>query len=135
MPEDPSVPPLVRKLGLKPGMRACVLDAPPHYARLLAPLPAGVTLQKAPAENLAFIQVFVGDRGALQRAFARLTPHLASDGMLWMCWPKQSSTLAADFTGTDVRRAGLAAGLVDVKVCAIDADWSGLKFVYRRADR
>ncbi len=127
--------PLIKKLGLKEGARACILDAPPHYAALLGPLPGGLVLIEAPADGLDFLQVFVRRRAALERQVAGLKACLAPAGMLWICWPKKSSSIESDLTGDVVRRMGLAAGLVDVKVCAIDADWSGLKFVYRLKDR
>ncbi|MDX1548332.1 MAG: hypothetical protein R3247_15140 [Rhodothermales bacterium] len=127
--------PLVRKLGLKAGQRAFVFDAPPHYAGVLGPLPGGLRLLTAPEPELDFAQLFVPVRGALEARLPEVVPLLSRHGMLWICWPKKTSPLALDLAAGDVRAAGLAAGLVDVKVCAIDADWSGLKFVYRRADR
>ncbi len=127
--------PLVNKLGLKAGARACILDAPPHYAALLGPLPGGLVLRPSLEADLDFLQVFVRSRAALERQVTGLKACLTPAGMLWICWPKKSSPLSGDLTGDVVRRLGLAAGLVDVKVCAIDADWSGLKFVYRLKDR
>jgi molybdopterin converting factor small subunit len=126
--------PLVKKLGLKPGMRALFVAAPEGYEATLGPIPDVRVLKRA-ADNLDFIQCFVPDRRALDRGLARLLPRLAPDGMLWVSWPKKSSALFRDLTEDGIRAAALAAGVVDVKVCAVDDDWSGLKLVYRLKDR
>lgn len=127
--------PLARKLGLKAGQRACFVEAPPHLFDLLGPLPDGLHVLAAPEDDLDFIQLFAPERAALEVYLPGLVPLLKKSGMLWICWPKKSSPLARDLSSDVVRRRGLETGLVDVKVCAIDADWSGLKFVHRRADR
>ncbi len=126
---------LIKKLGLKGGFRACILDAPPGYFDLLGPLPGGLVLLDAPEDGLDFIQLFATERRLLEQQIPALKQHLASAGMLWLCWPKKASSLETDLTREVVRAIGLHAGLVDVKVCAIDADWSGLKFVFRLKDR
>ena len=82
-----------------------------------------------------FVHFFADRRSTLERRLSALVASLAADGMLWISWPKKSSRLHRDLSGTDVRRLGLEHGLVDVKVCAVDEDWSGLKFVYRLRDR
>ncbi len=127
--------PLIKKLGLKDGSRACILEAPSNYLDLLGPLPGGVVLLDQPDDGLGFIQVFAKERRVLERQVSALKQHLAPAGMLWICWPKKTSSLKTDLTREVVRAIGLHAGLVDVKVCAIDADWSGLKFVFRLKDR
>ena len=127
--------PLIKKLGLKAGAQACILNAPPHFLDLLGPLPGGVILHPALSGKLDYIQFFVKDREVLDQQALVLKQHLAFTGMLWLCWPKKTSSLSTDLTREPVREIGLKAGLVDVKVCAIDTDWSGLKFVYRRGDR
>ena len=127
--------PLIKKLGLKEGSRACILEAPSNYLDLLGPLPGGVVLLDQPDDGLDFIQVFATEQRTLERQVSALKQHLAPAGMLWMCWPKKTSSLETDLTREVVRAIGLHAGLVDVKVCAIDADWSGLKFVFRLKDR
>lgn len=127
--------PLIRKLGIKEGFRVCLIGAPDGYDALLQPMPAGVTVEREPAERCDFIQVFVRERRALQMWLAVLKACLLPNGMLWISWPKRTSPLVTDLTGNLVREDGLGAGLVDVKVCAIDADWSALKFVYRLKDR
>lgn len=127
--------PLIKKLGLKAGMRACFVDAPPQYLNLLGSLPEGVALLETPGGKMDFIHVFVLTEQGLEAQFADLKQSLASSGMLWISWPKKASSIETDLSSVIVRNTGLAGGLVDVKVCAVDADWSALKFVYRLKDR
>jgi hypothetical protein len=126
--------PLPKKLGIKPGMRAAAVHAPKQYTKLLDP-PAGVRLGSQLAADLEFIHAFFRSTADLDRTFPRLKASLATNGTLWISWPKKSSPLAGDLDEYAVRRIGLAHGLVDVKVCAVDEDWSGLKFVRRLRDR
>lgn len=134
MPAGYSGTPLLQKLGMKAGMRARIIDGPPHYLDLLGPLPDDITLARSTRGRFMFIHCFVITQPQLHRLPA-LAAHLEPDGMLWVSWPKKTSPLAREIAESDVRAAGLDAGLVDVKICAVDEDWSGLKFVYRRADR
>lgn len=128
--------PLARKLGLKPATRCLLRNAPEHYADLFADWPADVeVLTRADDESVDFIHLFATDQEALREQFAALKPLLRKDGMLWVSWPKGSSSLHTNLKREPVREIGLNAGLVDVKVCAVDADWSALKFVYRKKDR
>ncbi|HEX4591016.1 MAG TPA: hypothetical protein VH120_13855 [Gemmataceae bacterium] len=127
--------PLVQKLGIKPDARVHFADAPADFATTLRPLPAGVEQVGGAAKNLDFAVLFVADRAALTKQFAKLAARLRKAGMLWVAWPKKASGVPTDLTENVVRDLGLAAGLVDVKVCAIDETWSGLKFVYRLKDR
>jgi hypothetical protein len=128
--------PLLKKLGLKAGMRTCFVEAPPHYADLLGQLPEGVVLLDAPDSDMDFIHRFTLTQSDLEAQFAGLKRRLSLTGMLWVSWPKKaSSSIETDLSSEIVRNTGLAGGLVDVKVCAVDADWSGLKFVYRLKDR
>jgi hypothetical protein len=126
---------LLEKLGLKPGDRAAILNSPEGYLTTLGELPLQVKLLGGRGGQLDFIQLFARSRTDLERAFARAAARLKPDGMLWISWPKQSSPLAGDLNENIVREVGLSIGLVDVKVAAIDYDWSGLKFVYRLKDR
>jgi hypothetical protein len=126
--------PLPKKLGIKPGMRAAAVHAPKQYTKLLDP-PAGVRLGSRLASDLEFIHAFFRKTTDLAAAFPKLEKSLAKNGTLWISWPKKSSPLALDLDENGVRRIGLAHGLVDVKVCAVDEDWSGLKFVRRLRDR
>jgi len=127
--------PLAKKLGLRPDMRVVFLGTPDNYPSLVGPLPQGTHLLSRAGKDMDFIQVFTRSVADLERRLPSLRERLAADGMLWVSWPKQTSELASDLTGNDVRRLGLAEGLVDTKVCAVDEDWSGLKFVYRVKDR
>lgn len=127
--------PLLAKLGIKPGMSLVIVGAPKGYARTLGPLPEGVTVAKAPRAGLDFVQLFTTRRADLERRFATLKQALAPAGMLWVSWPKKASGVATDLTEDVVRDVALAGGLVDVKVCAVDETWSGLKLVRRLKDR
>lgn len=128
--------PLPRKLGIKPGMRCVLLDAPAHYHDLLSDdLPDDVTFATSPAPGDAFVHLFTDRAAGLEDRLRGLRSSIARDGMVWVSWPRKASGVATDVTGDVVREAGLAAGLVDVKVCAVDETWSGLKFVIRRAER
>jgi len=123
--------PLVKKLGLKNGMEACILAAPPHYENILGGLPPGVRIKARGAVD--FVHLFTTSAAALNRQFPSLKKRLKPNGLLWVSWPKGTSKIATDLSRDVVREIGLAGGLVDVKVCAVDDDWSGLKFVYRVA--
>jgi hypothetical protein len=125
--------PLWQKLGLKPGMRLLALDTPPDLDALLVGAPALERLPRVTPLDCAL--VFASTESALGAIITRLEPKLADHGMIWIAWPKRTSGVATDVSEDAVRRIGLAAGLVDVKVCAIDATWSGLKFVRRLRDR
>jgi hypothetical protein len=127
--------PLLTKLGLKPGMSLLIIGAPKDYARTLGPLPDGVAVAKAPKPNLDFIHLFTTRRADLARRFGALKRALAPAGMLWVSWPKKASGVATDLTEDVVREVALTGGLVDVKVCAVDDTWSGLKLVRRLKDR
>ncbi len=127
--------PLVRKLGIKAGFRVRFVNAPDGFEKLLGPLPDGVDRAAATRGTFDFIHLFVTRRAELDRRFGALKKALAADGMLWVSWPKKTSPMAGELTGDVVRATGLSNGLVDVKVCAVDHDWSGLKFVLRRRDR
>jgi len=125
--------PLPAKLGLKSGMKLLALDAPANLEALLAGAPDVERLTRAGSFDCAL--AFAETQAALATNFARLEPKLPDHGMIWIAWPKKTSGVATDLTEDIVRRLGLAARLVDVKVCAIDATWSGLKFVRRLRDR
>lgn len=128
--------PLAHKLGIRSKSRVCVVAPPSDPAVLLAPLPDGVDAVTDPGEgSWDVILLFAPTRSALEKRLPEAVPLLDPDGGLWVAWPKKSSPLAKDLDRGEVRRQGLAAGLVDNKVCAVDADWSGLRFVYRLEDR
>ncbi len=127
--------PLVRKLGIKPGARLALISAPDGFDRTLGELPVGVAVRRAARGPLDVIVAFFIDRSRLERRLTALRTALEPAGGLWIAWPKRASGVATDLTEDVVRELGLAAGLVDNKVCAIDALWSGLRLVYRLADR
>jgi len=124
--------PLVRKLGLRPGMRVHYANAPQHFAGLVGELPDGVRVLKRPAADLDLAILFVTERAALARGLQTLQPKLHPAGMIWVAWPKKASKVPTDITEDVVRDVALPRGLVDVKVCAIDDVWSGLKLVIRK---
>jgi hypothetical protein len=126
---------LAVKLGIKPGMPVIALGAPPNYAALVAPLPEGSSVRTRLTPGARFIHQFARRRGDLETAFPRLAKALADDGTLWISWPKKASGVATDLTEDVLREIGLPLGLVDVKVCAVDDVWSGLKFVRRKENR
>ena len=137
MPAGYSGTPLAKKLGIKEGHLVSALWAPDHFEALLDPLPHGVRLRhdlrgRAPHDVLV---AFVDRAGPLRERFDRARAKLDPYGGLWIVWPKQSSPLATELRESHVREYGLSTGLVDNKVCAVDDDWSGLRFVVRVADR
>jgi len=127
--------PLVKKLGIKEGFRVAFVGAPADFDNDLGPLPANVTMIARPQKSMDFVLLFTRSASALQRDFPKFAKTLKPNGMLWISWPKKTSGVPADLSENDVREIGLNAGLVDVKVCAVTEIWSGLKFVYRVADR
>lgn len=129
--------PLPKKLGLKPGARLGLVKAPADFAATLGELPPGVAARAVAAGKAQYdvIVCFAPTMAEVVRRLPALKSRLDSAGGLWMAWPKRSSGVATDVSESDVRAVGLAAGLVDNKVCAIDDVWSGLRFVFRLVDR
>ena len=127
--------PLVKKLGLRPGMRLWVIGAPLDYAALVDNLPDGLQWVGDEETGLDFIHLFTSSQAGLVEALPRLVPRLAKSGALWISWPKKSSGLPSDLDENIIRESGLKNGMVDVKVCAVNEQWSGLKFVFRLKDR
>lgn len=127
--------PLPKKLGLKSGQRIIVIGAPDGYTTTLGDVPDGLEWVESLTGTFDFIHFFTAERGDLEAQFPTLKAALAMDGMLWISWPKKASKIPTDLDDNIVRETGLANGLVDVKVAAIDERWSGLKFVYRVKDR
>jgi hypothetical protein len=124
---------LVDKLGIKSGARLQLVSEPEDFAGLIGPFPDGSRV--AVRGVLDFAMLFVKSQSDLRKRFAPLRDRLESNGMLWVAWPKKTSGVETDLTEGIVREFGLESGLVDVKVCAVDATWSGLKFVRRLKDR
>jgi hypothetical protein len=127
--------PLPRKLGITAGSRVGLIGAPHDFDEVLGELPPGVTVRRRARGRVDVIVIFVQKRSELERRLPALTEALDPAGGLWVAWPKRSSGVATDLGEGAVREVGLATGLVDNKVCAIDATWSGLRFVYRLTDR
>lgn len=109
-----------------------VLGAPRPYAEIVAPLPAGVELVGRPARTTDLVHLFVTERADLARRLATLRRKLRSDAALWVSWPKKAAKVSTDVSEDVVRELALPLGWVDVKVCAVDAVWSGLKLVVRK---
>jgi len=126
---------LVEKLGIKPGATIVILNAPRGYRRMLGRLPPRVTCRRGLAGAIEFVQFFTSQKRELERRFGALERALAPAGQLWISWPKRSSGVPTDLSEDVIRAIGLAHGLVDVKVAAVDEVWSGLKFVRRLKDR
>jgi hypothetical protein len=127
--------PLPRKLGISEGGRLLPVHAPDDFATTLGELPPAVELVAADASDVDVALLFAVDAATVRAEFASLSASLQPAGGLWIAWPKRSSGVATDLDENVVREIGLAAGLVDNKVCAIDATWSGLRFVWRLRDR
>jgi hypothetical protein len=127
--------PLVRKLGIKPGARVALIHAPDGFYAVLGELPDAVTVHGQLRGSFDVIVSFHVRQIELERRLSALRGALAGSGGLWLAWPKRASGVETDLAEGGVRELGLAAGLVDNKICAIDETWSGLRFVYRLADR
>jgi hypothetical protein len=127
--------PLPRKLGIREGSRLLLEGAPGDFAATLGDLPAGVELVPPHSDAVDVAILFALEAATVRGRFAELAQSLHPAGGLWIAWPKRSSGVATDLDENGVREIGLAAGLVDNKVCAIDATWSGLRFVWRLCDR
>ena len=135
MPAGYSQRNLAEKLGIKPGLKVIALEAPPTYDSILGGLPPGATVHSRLPASSGFIHRFVRRRKDLAADFPRLARALTDEGTLWISWPKRASGVDTDLNENVVRELGLAHGLVDVKVCAVDETWSGLKFVRRLENR
>lgn len=127
--------PLPKKLGLKENQRIALVDAPAGFEKTLGVLPKDTEIVKRLRSPLDLVVLFVDQEKQLSKQFASIASKLAPNGMIWVAWPKKSSGVPTDLTFDAVQRIGLDSGLVDVKICAIDEIWSGLKFVIRVKDR
>jgi hypothetical protein len=127
--------PLPQKLGIKPGMTVVIINAPTNYRRLLGTIPEGVTFSDRLKPDSDFVHIFIKTRSELEKRLADLREKIADTGTVWVSWPKRSSGVLSDVTEDAVRSVALPLGFVDVKVCAIDETWSGLKLMVRRTNR
>ncbi len=131
-----SATPLIKKLGIKPGFRVGFVHAPAGYFDLLGELPAELSIcDDLGGGDCDFVHAFFQRRADCEAEFASLKAAIKKDGMLWISWYKKASRMPTDISETVVRELALQGGLVDVKVAAVDAQWSGLKLVYRLRDR
>ena len=117
------------------GSRVWAKDAPPGYKKLLAPLPDDVKFLAKTGKDIDLIHYFTKSHRALNAAMPALMERIKRDGMIWVSWPKRSSKVETDITEGTIRDVALPLGLVDVKVCAVDDTWSGLKLVIRKENR
>lgn len=128
--------PLVKKLGIKEDFNVGFVNPPKGFQKELGTLPDHVKINVQPlSKSVDLIILFTDSEQVLKKQFPKLARKLTENGTLWIAWPKKSSGVATDLTFTNVQRIGLRAGLVDVKICAVNEIWSGLKFVYRLKDR
>jgi len=127
--------PLPQKLGIKPGTIVVAIDPPGHYRKLLAPIPSGVNFATRPVGNTRFVHLFVKERRELEKHLQLLRRKIADDAVLWVSWPKKSAGVPTDITEDVIRAVALPLGFVDIKVCAVDETWSGLKLMIRRENR
>ena len=126
---------LPQKLGIKPGTIVVLIDAPENYRGLLGQVPSGVNFASRPVGNTKFVHVFAVARRVLQEHLQSLRKKIAEDAVIWVSWPKKSSGVATDITEDVIRAVALPLGFVDIKVCAVDDTWSGLKLMIRRENR
>ncbi|HKO98434.1 MAG TPA: hypothetical protein VJU86_15665 [Pyrinomonadaceae bacterium] len=128
--------PLAKKLGIKEGFHVGLANAPKDFHKELTDLPVNVRFStKNLPKQLDLILLFLDSERMLTKEFPRMMRKITSNGSLWVAWPKKSSGVETDLSFNNVQKVGLASGLVDVKICAVNETWSGLKFVYRLKDR
>jgi hypothetical protein len=127
--------PLAKKLGIKPGGRLLPVNAPADYGALLEPLPEGVDLLSSDRGELDLVHLFTASRSELSKLIHRYKGKIKQNGAIWVSWPKKASGIPSEVTEDTVREVALPLGLVDIKVCAIDEVWSGLKLVIRKENR
>ena len=127
--------PLPQKLGIKPCLAVVTINSPTNYRRLLGTIPEGVTFSDRLKPDSSFVHVFIKKRRELEQRLSALRGKIADTGTVWVSWPKKSSGVPTDVTEDVVRAVALPLGFVDVKVCAIDETWSGLKLMVRRSNR
>lgn len=124
----------MKKLGIREGARVLFLNTPAHYRKILGTMPA-VEIAGPRSRALDFIHLFADRAADLEKRLPGLRRRIKEDGMIWVSWPKKSSGVSTDITEDTVRKFAFANTLVDVKVCAVDETWSGLKLVIRKKDR
>lgn len=127
--------PLAKKLGIKEGMLVVAIEAPENYADLLEPLPKAVRIADKPQRDADVLHIFTNTRDGLFKAVSEARHLIKQDGAIWVSWYKKAAKLPSEITEDTIREAAFPLGLVDVKVCALDEKWSGLKLVIRKENR
>lgn len=127
--------PLPQKLGINPDTIVVAIDPPENYRKLLGQIPSGVNFATRPVGKTKFVHLFAKERRILQAHLQTLRRKIADDAAVWVSWPKKSSGVPTDITEDVIRAAALPLGFVDIKVCAVDEIWSGLKLMIRRENR
>ena len=127
--------PLAKKLGIKEGFRVRVKNAPANYLELIAPLANNVDVSPSARTNVDLWHLFTRSAKELKTQLPTAMAQIQQNGMIWVSWPKKSSGESTDVTGDVIRSVAFPLGLVDVKVCAVDTTWSGLKLVIRKENR
>jgi len=135
MPSGYSGTPLIKKLGIKENYKVRFIKAPDNYFELLGEIPEGVKVLKRKSKEVDFIHLFAENQKVLDRYFFKIKEEIKKDGMIWVSWYKKASKIPTDLNEDIIRKMALTNGLVDVKVCAIDEKWSGLKIVWRKENR
>jgi len=130
-----SATPLAQKLGIKPATAVIVIGGPANYRKLLGQAANNVHFSDRVTNGAAFIHFFTTRRSELEKQLLRLRAKIADTGTLWVSWPKKSAGVRTDVTEDLIRAIALPLGFVDVKVCAVDETWSGLKLMIRRENR
>jgi hypothetical protein len=124
--------PLAKKLGFKPSQEVLLVDAPANYRKLVEPLPDRVKFVARLAGTTDLVHAFVTKKADLAKSLKAFRAKLKPDGVVWVSWPKKSAKVATDVTEDTVRELALPLGFVDIKVCAVDDTWSGLKLMVRK---
>jgi hypothetical protein len=124
--------PLAKKLGFKPGHRVAAVGAPANYRKLVAPLPEGLVLVDKVGKTTDVVHFFTASKAELAKKLVSWLKVLGPDAAIWVSWPKKTSKVPTDISEDTIRAVALPMGLVDIKVCAVDETWSGLKLVLRK---
>ena len=124
--------PLAKKLGFKPGQRVSAPGAPANYRKLLAPVPDGLEFQTRVSKTTDIVHLFTSSKSELAKSLSAWLKVLGPEAAIWVSWPKKTSKVPTDITEDTIRAVALPMGLVDIKVCAVDETWSGLKLVLRK---
>ena len=127
--------PLPQKLGIKPGLMVVTINPPANYRRLLGQIPDSITFAERLKSGSIFVHLFTSRRSEMQKKMSILRGKISDNGAIWVSWPKKSSGISTDVTEDVIREIALPLGFVDIKVCAVDETWSGLKLMIRRENR